>query len=94
MVTIGMAFTTGERSLREMEQRHATKYQEVTTAAKRIEQAAREHATESRGKLKEEKLADLLNVEFHCDKLKGRARFARPHRRSQIGLSRCSTRYR
>src|SRR5947199_1319143 len=38
MVTIGMAFTTGERSLREMEQRHTTKYQEVTTAAKRIEQ--------------------------------------------------------
>src|SRR5437763_12653137 len=38
MVTIGMAFTTGERSLREVEQRHATKYQEVTTAAKRIEQ--------------------------------------------------------
>src|SRR4051812_5400479 len=38
MVTIGMAFTTGERSLRDMEQRHTTKYQEVTTAAKRIEQ--------------------------------------------------------
>ena len=38
MVTIGMAFTTGERSLREVEQRHTMKYQEVTTAAKRIEQ--------------------------------------------------------
>jgi Tfp pilus assembly protein PilN len=38
MVTIGLAFTTGERSLREVEQHHTAKYQEVTTAAKRIEQ--------------------------------------------------------
>ena len=38
MVTIGFAFTTGERSLRDMQKEHAAKFQEVTLAAKRIDQ--------------------------------------------------------
>ncbi len=38
MATIGLAFTTGERSLREVEQRHAAKFEEVTAAATRIDQ--------------------------------------------------------
>src|SRR3954454_15778226 len=38
MVSIGFAFTTSERSLKEVEQKHAQIEQEFTDAAKRIEQ--------------------------------------------------------
>ena len=38
MVSIGLAFTTSERSLKEVEQKHAKIEQEFTDAAKRIEQ--------------------------------------------------------
>src|SRR5689334_11710442 len=38
MVTIGLAFTTSEKAKREMEQRHTAKYQELSAAAKKIEQ--------------------------------------------------------
>jgi Tfp pilus assembly protein PilN len=38
MVTIGFAFTTGERSLADMQKLHAAKYLEVSNAAKRIDQ--------------------------------------------------------
>lgn len=43
----------------------------------RIEQAARQEASDKRGNLNEAKLTELLNAKFSCERLKGRARFGR-----------------
>ena len=48
-----------------------------TETADRMEAAARREASDTRGKLKEEKLAELLHGKFYCEKLKGRAPYCR-----------------
>jgi CRISPR-associated endonuclease Csn1 len=45
--------------------------------AGRIREAARKQASDKRGSINEDKLAKLMEAEFFCPKLKGRARFSR-----------------
>lgn len=52
--------------------------------AERVRVSAREEATDKRGKVNEEKVTDLIVAEFHCEKLKGRARYARHKLRAAV----------